>query len=297
MKRLHASVLVPAALLVVLAFALSRAATQVFRMQEAQRFDIRYLPASRPLRALSPAVQLSVANYWWLQTVQYLGDQALRRGSFEQVFPLVDLVTDLDPGHGYAYQTGGLALSSALRLEESDAILKKGMQRGPGWWSYPFYIAFNDFYYRGDYASAARWAEIAARTPGASTRISALALALNVKSGAPEHAVRFIEEMLASATDEGLRAGLEEQYRSARLQHGFAILDAAVERFRAARGHDPARLEDLLAAGLLERVPEEPFGGAYVWRDGAVHSTGRDVRVEPAEPGRLRRPVPYKDAR
>ncbi len=74
-------------------------------------------------------------------------------------------------------------------------------------------------------------------------------------------------------------------------------LDAAVERFRTARGHDPARLEDLLAAGVLERVPDEPFGGAYVWRDGAVHSTGRDVRVEPAEPGRLRRSVPYKDAR
>jgi hypothetical protein len=189
-----------------------------------------------------------------------------------------------------------MVLSSMLRLDESDAILKKGIERGPNWWSYPFYLAFNDFYYRGDYASAARWAEQAARTPGASVRIAGLALALQVKSGAPDHAVRMIEEMRATIGDEQLRATLDEQLKLAVLQRGFTELDAAVERFRAGRGRSPDRLEELVAGGFIDRIPAEPYGGAYVWRDGAVHSTGRDYRLPPPDPGLLQRRDPIRKA-
>jgi len=225
-----------------------------------------------------------VSDLYWLSTVQYIGDNRSRQLGLPQVFPLVDLITELDPGHCYAYQAAGLVLSS-LRLQESDAILKKGMEGCPDWWSYPFYLAFNDYYYRGDYPSAARWAERAARTPGARPSISRLALALKVKSGAPDEAVRFIEEMRATVDDERLREALDEQYREALLQRDFAALDAAVARFQVLRGRAPARLEEVVAAGLLDGLPTEPYGGRYELRDGKVHSTGRDFRVPPAEPG------------
>jgi tetratricopeptide (TPR) repeat protein len=289
--RLPASVLVPLLLAAALAAALVPASRAVFRAQEAERFEIRYLPTSRPLKLLSPALQLSIADHYWMQTVQYLGDNRSRHLGLPQLFPLVDLITDLDPEHGYAYQAAGLVLSS-FRLEESDAILKKGMERGPNWWSYPFYLAFNDYYYRGDYASAARWAEVAARTPGARPSISRLALALKVKSGSPDDAVRFIEEMRATVTDERLREALDEQYREALLQRGFAILDEAVARYAARHGRPPARLEALVGDGLLGQLPPEPYGGAYELREGKVHSTGRDFRVPAAEPAHPLPPPP-----
>ncbi len=294
--RLHRSQLFPAALAVALAAGLGPLTQATFRVQEAERFEIRYLPSSHALRYLSPAMRLSIANFYWLQTVQYIGDEAARRDRLPQVYPLVDLITDLDPDHGYAYQSAGLVLSSMLRIDQSDAILKKGIERGPNWWSYPFYLAFNDFHYRGDYASAARWAERAARTPGASLRIAKLALALQVKSGAPDHAVRMIEEMRATVADEQLRKSLDEQYQLAVLQRDFADLDAAVARFAAARGRPPARLEELVTGGILERLPSEPYGGAYVLREGAVHSTGRDYRLPAAEPGLLQRQAPKAKA-
>jgi tetratricopeptide (TPR) repeat protein len=150
------STVVSGSLLAVLGAGLAFVAPRVYRVQEAERFDIRFLPSSRPLKLLSPSLQLSVADYLWVQAVQYIGEQYVRRGRFEMLYPLVDLITDLDPGHGYAYQSAGIVLSSAGRLEESDAILKKGMEKGPNYWSFPFYLAFNDFFYRGDYESAAR---------------------------------------------------------------------------------------------------------------------------------------------
>lgn len=252
-------------------------------------YDVTYVPRGDALRLLSPSIQLTIANAYWLSTVQYIGEPRRAQRGFGKLFPLADLVTDLDPLHGYAYQTAGVVLSSEGRLDESDRILKKGMEPGrPNWWTFPFYIAFNHFFYRGDYAEAARWAEFAAKTPGASTNVSHLAMALKVKSGSPDDAIRFLEEMRRTAHDEQSAERLDEQYRLALLQRDFRLLDDAVARFREARARPPARLEELVSAGLLAELPREPFGGRYYLdADGSVHSSENDHRMKPAEPGRL----------
>jgi hypothetical protein len=255
-------------------------------------FDVRYVPTGGALRVLSEDLQLTIANYYWLQTVQYIGETRGNQRGWDRLFPLVDLVTDLDPRHGYAFQTGGIMLSTLQRPDESDRILKKGIERGPRWWTFPFYIAFNDYFFRGDYESAARWAELAARTPGASTNISHLALSMKVKSGSPDDAVRFVGEMLATAKDDATRAALEEQYKLALLQRDFGRLDAAVATFKARAGRPPRSLEEVRGVGLLAAIPEEPFGGHYLLdAEGVVHSSARDQRFKPAEPGRLQAPA------
>jgi tetratricopeptide (TPR) repeat protein len=270
-------------LLLVLASALVAVTSKQRRGDAGPALEVTYVPAGRALSALAPGARLSIANYYWLLTVQYLGDQSLRSGDFAQLFPLVDLVTDLDPEHGYAYQTAGIALSSAGRLDESDRILKKGIDRGPKWWTYPFYLAFNSFFYRHDYETAARWADLAARTPGASTNISHLALSLKSKAGRPEDAIALLDELRGKALDEATERALDEQYKLAVLQRDFAALDAAVERFRESRGRPPSRLEEVVAAGLLTAIPPDPFGGQYyVDQDGRVHASERDFRFAPA---------------
>jgi tetratricopeptide (TPR) repeat protein len=285
----HRESLVAAAVALALALPLAGASRAVLRGMGAGRpYDVSIVPRGAALALASPAIRLSVANLYWLATVQYIGEPRGRARGFEKLYPLADLVTDLDPGHGYAYQTAGIVLSAERRLEESDRILRKGMEPGrPNWWSFPLYIAFNNFFYRGDYAEAARWAEIAAKTPGASTNLSHLALALELRSGSPEDAIRFLEELRASAKDERTAEALDEQYRLALLQRDFRVLDDAVGRYRAARGSPPARLEDLVEAGEIARLPEEPFGGRYTLdAQGVVHSTARDQRFEPANPPR-----------
>jgi tetratricopeptide (TPR) repeat protein len=278
--------IVPLALAAALAVPLAWASGAIlFSTGRERAWDVAYVPHGRSLQLLSPAVRLSIANYFWLLTIQYVGDDRADVRGFEKLFPLVDLVTDLDPRHGYAYQSAGVVLSTRDRLEESDRILRKGMEQGPNWWSFPFYLAFNDYFYRGNYESAAHWAEIAAKTPGASPNISHLALAMKVKSGEPEDAVRFLEEMLATVKEDAVRAALEEQHRLALLQVAFRDLDAAVERFRNVRGRLPAPLDELVAAGILKALPPDPFGGRFELRaDGKVHSTARDHRFSPAEP-------------
>lgn len=280
LARLRPS-LAPLAAFAVLATGAGVAADRILdQMETGGAYEVTWVPRGEALKVASPAIRLSFANYYWLSLVQYVGDAAAHRAHYPKLYPLVDLVTDLDPLHGYAYQSAGIVLSSEGQLDASDAILRKGMTLGPNWWSFPYYIAFNWFFYRGDNAQAARWAEIAARTPGASTNVAHLAMALDVKSGATDHALEFLSELRKVAKDETTAKALDEQYRLALLQKEFRRLDAAVDAYRAATGRDPGRLEDLVAGGQLEALPgPDPFGGRFELRDGAVHATGRDQRI------------------
>jgi tetratricopeptide (TPR) repeat protein len=256
-------------------------------------YDVVHVPDGNALGLLSPDLQLTVANLYWLAAVQYVGDRRNQSTRYEKLHPLVDLVTDLDPRHGYAYQSAGIALSSAGRLDESDRILEKGVRNAPRW-TFPFYIAFNHFFYRDDYETAARWAETAARMPGASPRIAQLAMALKVKSGSPDDAVRFLEEMQTTARDESTSEALDEQLRTAILQRNFALLDAASARFREAHGRFPAVIEELVWTGFVSAIPTDPYGGRYYVdvEDGLVHSTATDFRMRAPEKGIGRRMLP-----
>jgi tetratricopeptide (TPR) repeat protein len=245
-------------------------------------YDVLHVPSGPATRIASLGNRTFVSDLYWLDAVQYIGDPKAERRGFDKLYPLIDLVTDLDPRHGYAYQTAGIVLSAAGLLDESDAILKKGMEKGPPTWTFPYYLAFNAWFYRGNLAEAARYAEMAARAPGASPNISHLALALASKSGTPEDAVALLEELRGSVKDEVSAARLDEQLKLALLERDAQKLEAAIARFEEIHGNPPADLRELVADGLVPSIPDDPFGGHYLFdpKDGKVHSSANPFRFK-----------------
>ncbi len=248
-------------------------------------YDVAYVPSGPASRISALGHRTFLSDLYWLQTVQYIGDRRADERGWEKLYPLIDLVTDLDPRHGYAYQTAGIVLSAAGRLEESDRILRKGMEKGPPRWTFPYYIAFNHWFYRGDYEEGALWARIAAKMPGASPNISHLAVALSSKSGTPESAIAVIRELRATAEDEVTASRLDEQMKLAVLERDAQMLERAAARFRADRGRDPFALEELVVSGYVAAIPGDPFGGAYRWdpAERRVHSSANAFRFSPRE--------------
>jgi len=245
-------------------------------------YDVGHVPRGPLARVLSLGHRTFVSDLYWLSTVQYIGEARADQRGYDKLFPLVDLVTDLDPRHGYAYQTAGIVLSAAGRLDESDRILEKGIERGPGYWTYPYYLAFNAWFYRGDLAAGARWAELAARTPGASPNISHLALSLKSKSGSPDEALEMLREIRATVKDEVSASRVDEQIRLATVERDAQALERAAARFEAERGEAPRSLQQLVSEGYLDRIPEDPFGGRYEWRpaERKVRSSANPFRFE-----------------
>ncbi|BDG09034.1 tetratricopeptide repeat protein [Anaeromyxobacter paludicola] len=249
-------------------------------------YDVAHVPRGAVARTASLGQRGLVADLYWLMLVQYVGEPRAQERGWSQLLPLAELVTDLDPRHGYVYQTAGLVLSAAGRLDESDQILRKGIEKGPFWWTYPYYLAFNAWFYRGDYPAAAHWAEIAAKRPGASRNVSHLAVALAAKSGSPEDAIAVIEELRRGAQDEVSQERLDEQLKLAILERDAQRLEKAAERYEREQGKPLRRLEELVQAGLVPAIPPDPFGGEYVWvfTHHKVRSSANPFRFEVRPP-------------
>ncbi len=242
-------------------------------------YDVTHVPNGPAARIASLGHAHLVSTLYWLSAVQYIGEPKAEERGWDKLHPLVDLVTDLDPRHGYAYQTAGIVLSAAGRLDESNRILLKGMEKGPPWWSFPYYVSFNHWFYLGDYAKGAEYARIAARKPGASPNISRLALSLSSKSGTPEDALAVLQELRANVKDEVSAAALDEQVKLAVLERDAQALERAAARYRAERGRRPADLEELVRERYVGALPKDPFGGRYALDpDGRVRSTANGFR-------------------
>src|SRR6266545_1062582 len=147
-------------------------------------YDVAFVPSAASLRWTSLGHPTLAANLMWLRAVQYMGEPRADERGWSKLRAIVELVTDLDPRHGYAYQTSANLLSTAGLLSDSNAILEKGTRNVPDRYILPFQRAVNAFLYAGDYAEAGRWFEVAAKAPGAPPHLRDYVLAMYVKGDA-----------------------------------------------------------------------------------------------------------------
>jgi tetratricopeptide (TPR) repeat protein len=226
-------------------------------------YDIAFVPRASSLRWMSLGHPTLAANLMWLRTVQYMGEPRGDERGWEKLHPAIDLVTDLDPRHGYAYQVAGNFLGSVGRVAESNALLEKGHRNVPDRYILPFHRAVNAFLYAGDYALAGRWFEKAAATPGAPSRMRDYALSMYVKGDAHETALTLLSDLYAQAEDEDSRNAVRKQMQQTVLEHDARMLERGAAAYRARYGFPPIALAQLEAAGIVPSIPADPFGGSY----------------------------------
>jgi hypothetical protein len=244
--------------------------------------DPTWLPSGRLLRLVSMGQRLLLSDLYWLKTVQYSGAMAMSdTKSWEALYPLGDLVTDLDPRYGYAYQVVGSNLSGvAGKVAESDRILEKGMRNVPDRFSLPFLYAFNKFFYENDYATAARYARRAAEV-GKRPHLALLAANLSLVADSDgEYAVAasFLEDAIRQASQgdtQGLREQLEQRLVRVRAYQALSRVEKAVAAYEGRAGRRPFSLLELVGDGLLPALPRDPAGGEilYDYATGTVRSS------------------------
>jgi hypothetical protein len=241
--------------------------------------DPSWLPDGRLVRLLSLGQRLTLADLDWLKCVFYVGEGVLEpyRG-WAALYPLAEIVTDLDPRFGYAYQVAGSNLSGlAGRYEESDRLLLKGMRNVPDRWSLPFVYAVNKFLYEGDYPEAARYARRAAEV-GHRPHLALLAANLSLVTDEQQEyriAAEFLRESIAQADSDDLRLQLQERLVKVRTYEALSRVEKAVAAFRDSHVRLPLSLSELVAEGLIPEIPRDPSGGTILYDSmtGAVRSS------------------------
>jgi hypothetical protein len=283
MLRRRAALALVAAALVGLAAAGRRALEPEASALGAVR-DPAWLPNGRLLRTVSGGQRLLLADLYWFKAVQYVGETVLAKvPRWEALYPLAEIVTDLDPRFGYAYQVTGSNLAGlAHRYEEADRILSKGMRSLPERWSLPFVMATNKFLFEQQYAEAAEYARRAAEV-GKRPYLALLAANLSALANTDDEyraAVAFLDQMLAETDTPELKDELRQRRTRIRTFQELATLERAIEAHRVRTGRLPARLADLVP-GDLGTLPVDPSGGRFLYDQatGAVRSSAVGLRA------------------
>jgi tetratricopeptide (TPR) repeat protein len=283
----------PLLALALAAFALTAAARHTLEPEASAKEAVRdpaWLPSGRVLRAASSGQRLLLSDLYWLKTVQYVGETVLAKvPRWDALYPLAEIVTDLDPRFGYAYQIAGSNLAGlAGRYGEAERILKKGMRNVPDRWNLYFVHATNKFLFEQDYAEAAEYARRAA-VIGKRPHLALLAANLSALANTDDEygaALSFLDQMLTQSDTPELQAELRDRQAKIRTYQALATLERAIEAYRVRSGAAPFALEALVP-GDLAALPPDPSGGRFLY-DPATGRVRSSV-VGPREPLRVTR--------
>lgn len=267
---------------------LDREAQQLGRIR-----DPTWLPRGEVVRTASMGQRLLLSDLYWLRTVQYIGETVLlKRQRWEALYPLSDLVTDLDPRFGYAYQVAGSNLAGlAHRYDEADKILLKGMRNIPDRWSLPMVMGINKFLYQEDYPTAAEYirrASVVGDKPHLALLAANLAALANTDAEY-DTAVAFLDQAIETAGTPELKEELATRRARTLTFQALSHLERAIAAYVQRNGVPPPILEALLAAGVLTRLPRVPEEAGAIIYD-PITGKVRSENFGPREPLRVTTP-------
>jgi len=151
---------------------------------------------------------------------------------------------------------------------EALRVLGRGKAEFPTDWRFPFYLGFTHYFSLGDGIAGGRAMAEAARLPGSPTYLPGLASRMLSEAREPEAALALLETILRQENDPARRAVLERRIREVTVERDLQALERAVESYREKMGAVPRELSDLVRAGILSGIPEEPTGGRYLMDPG-----------------------------
>lgn len=222
------------------------------------------------------------ADMLWLKLVQVVGKKRNSADEYEWMYHALDVLTTLDPQYAYAYYAGGVVLGDlANRPDLSIRLLEKGVEANPDVWNIPFLLGYNYYFLLGEPAKGAEYIMRAARLPDGPSYLPGLATRMAAEAGSPDTALVFLEARLRETKDTDMREFLVNRMKEVIIERDLRLLERAVESYLTKRQTFPLTLADLVVAGTLPGLPQEPFGGEYLVNShsGSVSSSTHPNRL------------------
>jgi tetratricopeptide (TPR) repeat protein len=244
------------------------------RMREKVVAELAYFPSGRFVREASIEFQELAADFVWLRAIQYYGYHLMSDRRYEWLGHVFGILTALDPAFIGAYHFGAITLAwDARKPHEAIDFLIEGLRANPLNWQIPFDAGFICYMVLRDYDRASTLFEVASRMPNAWFIIARWAAIAKAKAGDFRTAREMWLDILRGTDNRQLKALVVRQLKKLALDEAIDLLQKAVQRFQEDRRRLPDDFYELVRAGYVARIPEEPYGGRFVFRDGRVQTT------------------------
>jgi hypothetical protein len=248
------------------------------------------------------------ADLYWIRALQYFGShsrlaQAEKRDpfapppslasessvSFDQLYPLLDITTTLDPRFNIAYRFGSIFLSEHYpqgpgRPDLAVTLLEKAIRTSPQKWQYWEDIGFVYYWDVHDYLKASEAFRKGADLPGAPWWMRSMAATMLVRGGDRATSKLLWQQLYDTADNEYAREAARNKLMQLQALEEIERLQQAIDRLGERRGSAVGSWNDVLAAGL-RGIPRDPSGEPY--------RLTRGGRVEVAPTSRLF-PLPFE---
>ena len=235
--------------------------------EENEQLLLRSAPA---VRRMSFGYDALAADFYWTRAVQYYGSRAgIPDAKFEQLWPLLDIATTLDPKLIVAYRFGAIFLSEGPpagpgRTDLAIELVKRGMAENPENWYLPSDLGFLYYWRLKDYRAAADAYLRGSKIPGAPSWMRMMAALVAQNGGSLETSRMIWTEIYNSTQDKTVRQRAITTLRGLRALEDEQQLDALAQEYKNRTGHFPVSLNDLHDAGLVRGDPVDPDGYPYV---------------------------------
>ena len=212
------------------------------------------------------------ADIYWLRAIQHYGGTKRSTDpnrNYDQLYPLLDMTTSLDPRFKIAYRFGGIFLAEpwpngAGRADLAVSLLEKGLRADPARWEYAQDLGFVYYWWYRDYARAAEWFERGGDIEGGPNWLKPLAAVTLSQGGSRASSRRLWQEVLAGADVEWLRRSAVQRLRQLDVMDQLDALGLLVDRYTRRAGHAPRSWQDLVRSGDLPGIPVDSEGHAFL---------------------------------
>ncbi|MFI5106590.1 MAG: tetratricopeptide repeat protein, partial [Terriglobales bacterium] len=209
--------------------------------------------------------------------VQYFGNKHLKHSEhYDLLYPLLDITTDLDPQLVVAYQTGSIFLcqrppDGAGDPDKAIALLEKGVRANPTYWRIYFTMGFVHYLERHDYKAAEKAFQTGSEVPGALPWMKVMAARMAEHAEDTSTAMLLWRGIYENSSDKMIRETALKHLLSLQAESDIEQLGRRVQAYRDRTGSLPANWLDMVRAGLLPGIPQDPAGHLYKLQpDGAV---------------------------
>lgn len=236
------------------------AAQFFYDAQKMPRPETTFLLTPPLYKSLDLGLHSAFASIVWINNRLEILKLSDRNKKFLDNF---DLVSYLDPKLSAPYAFAVLVMPSALnysdRINTAVEIGKKGVIEADPDWRIPFYVAVNYHIYLKNREEAAKYFDIAARTPGVpfiTKRFSENYLSLNYQ----EQIKQIWKTIYETARDKETKERAANYLVKIEM---FEFLEKAGRAYKAKTGIFPKKIDDLVSGGILKKIPKDPFGYTY----------------------------------
>ena len=231
--------------------------------------DELYINSPKMVKRASLGFDGLMACIYWTRAVQYFGHRHYQREySYNELAPLLEITTALDPQLMPAYHFGASFLAPAPpngagQPDRAIRLMEYGIQQNPDNWRLYYDLGFVYYTELRDFKKAGEVFARGSRVPNAHPFLKVLAADM------AEHAQDFSTARLLwsaayeSSQDTNIRQNAVEHLRAIQVEEDVTNLQNAVSRFVERNGRIPISLWEVASAEHLRGVPVDPDGIPY----------------------------------